>query len=159
MFSFGCTSYSDKEAIPARFAYHGVVNGKNTSPGFAWADPPIHTKSFALAIVDPHPVARNWVHWLVTDIPFRERGLAEGASRTAKMPPGSRELRNSFGELGYGGPAPPKGSGEHPYVATIYALNTEKLDLDVDAPLSRFRRVIEGKVIEELSVTGHFERK
>jgi phosphatidylethanolamine-binding protein (PEBP) family uncharacterized protein len=75
------------------------------------------------------------------------------------LPVGSRELKNSFNELGYGGPAPPRGSGAHPYVATLYALNIEKLDLAATTPLSKFQRVIEGKVIAEATLTGMYERK
>ncbi|MBM2840160.1 MAG: YbhB YbcL family protein [Bacteroidetes bacterium] len=158
MFTFSCTSYADKSEIPLKHVHRSVVGGKNISPGFTWTDPPTSTKSFALSILDPHPVAKNWVHWLVINIPFRERRLVEGASRTNSLPPGAKELMNSFNELGYGGPAPPPGSGEHPYVATLYALNVESLGLGVDIGLRQFEKAIEGKVIEEKTLTGYYER-
>jgi Raf kinase inhibitor-like YbhB/YbcL family protein len=158
MFTLLCDSYPADTVIPVKFAFHKVTGGRNISPGFTWKDPPLTTRSFALAIVDPHPVAKNWVHWLVLNIPFRFRSLPEGASRTEAMPPGSTELRNSFGERGYGGPAPPAGSGSHPYVATLFALRVEELELPLDTPLSRFLRTIDGSVIAEASVTGTFER-
>jgi len=159
MFTLSCTSYDDKTPIPLKHAHHSVVGGKNVSPGFAWTDPPLHTKSFALAILDPHPVARNWIHWLVINIPFRERKIVEGASRTNSLPPGSKELMNSFHELGYGGPAPPPGSGQHPYIGTLYALNSEMAPLAPDCTLRQFENAIEGKVIAEAAVTGFYERK
>jgi hypothetical protein len=158
MFSLRCTSYAPDAVIPVQFAFHRVKGGRNVSPGFTWTDPPLTAKSFALVIVDPHPVANNWVHWLVVNIPFRIRAIAEGVSRREGMPP-CVEMRNSFGELGYGGPAPPPGSGPHPYVATLYALRPEKLDLPIDVPLSRFLRTIDGAVCGEASVAGTFERK
>jgi len=159
MVTFTCTSYADKSEVPLKHAYRSVVGGKNVSPGFTWADPPISTKSFALTILDPHPVARNWVHWFVINIPFRERKLVEGASRTNSLPSGAKELMNSFNELGYGGPAPPPGSGRHPYVATLYALNIDSLNLPVDCSLRQFENAIDGKVVAEVSTTGYYERE
>jgi phosphatidylethanolamine-binding protein (PEBP) family uncharacterized protein len=61
--------------------------------------------------------------------------------------------------MGYGGPAPPKGSGVHPYVATLYALNEPSLHLSKDVTLTEFLRAIEGKVIAEASMTGNFVQK
>jgi Raf kinase inhibitor-like YbhB/YbcL family protein len=158
MFTLTNTSYRDNESIPTKHAHTSVIGGKNISPGFSWSAPPTGTKSFALSIVDPHPVANNWVHWFVINIPFRERTLVEGASRTNSLPPGAKELMNTFNALGYGGPAPPKGSGVHPYVATLYALNVESLPLGVDTTLRQFAKAIDGRVIAEASVTGTFER-
>lgn len=159
MFTLTCTSYQDGRPIPPVHAHRSVAGGKNISPGFSWSDPPPGTKSFVLTIVDPHPVANNWLHWAVITIPFRERSIAEGASQSDRMPRGSKELKNSFRATGYGGPAPPPGSGEHPYVATLYALNVEALVVAADAPLSKLLREMEGKVIAEVSMTGTFERR
>jgi hypothetical protein len=154
-----CSSYDDESIIPLKHVHHSVAGGKNISPGFTWTDPPTTTKSFALSIIDPHPVAKNWVHWFIINIPFRERKLDEGASMSTSLPQGSKELLNSYGEMGYGGPAPPKGSGVHPYVTTLYALNVDSLPLGKNSTLSEFRRALEGKVIEEAVMKGYFERK
>ena len=159
MFTLTGLSYKDKEPIPMKYVHKNVVGGQNVSAGFAWSDPPVNTKSFAFSIIDPHPVAKNWVHWFLINIPFRERKIVEGASRTNSLPAGSKELMNSYNQLGYGGPAPPKGSGSHPYVATIYALNVESLVLGVNTTLSQFERAIEGKIISEATITGYFEQK
>ncbi len=159
MFTLSCQGYQDNGTIPDKYTHSSVAGGKNISPGFSWTDPPVNTKSFAFSIIDPHPVANNWVHWFVINIPFRERNLVEGASRSDKLPLGARELMNGFNELGYGGPAPPRGSGAHPYVATLFALNVEKLDLGASTVLSKFQRALEGKVIAEAKVTGLYERK
>lgn len=159
MIALTCHSYKDKESIPMKYVHKSVVGGQNVSPAFSWTDPPTNTKSFALSIIDPHPVANNWVHWFVINIPFRERKLVEGASRTNSLPAGAKELMTSYNELGYGGPAPPKGSGAHPYVATLYTLSVESLDLGVNTSLRQFQKAIEGKVIAEATMTGYFERK
>jgi Raf kinase inhibitor-like YbhB/YbcL family protein len=93
----------------------------------------------------------------VINIPKDVMSLEEGASGK-KMPSGSAELKSSFGDMGYGGPQPPKGTGDHPYVVTLYALNVEKLELGVNTSLSAFKKAIEGKVIESASVTGMYGR-
>jgi phosphatidylethanolamine-binding protein (PEBP) family uncharacterized protein len=74
------------------------------------------------------------------------------------MPKGCVELKSSFGDIGYGGPQPPKGTGDHPYVVTLYALNVEKLDLGVNTSLSAFKKVVEGKVIGSAAITGKYGR-
>jgi Raf kinase inhibitor-like YbhB/YbcL family protein len=75
-----------------------------------------------------------------------------------KMPPGSVELKNSFGDIGYGGPQPPKGTGDHPYVFTLYALKVEKLDLGANTLLSTFKKALEGKTLESATITGKYGR-
>jgi hypothetical protein len=159
MLTLACGSYKNGGEIPVRYAHRSVSGGQNISPAFAWQDPPPGTRSFALSIVDPHPVANNWVHWFIIDIPFQERALGEGVSGTRLLPVPAKELLNSYDEMGYGGPAPPKGSGSHPYVATLYALDVSTLPLAKDTLLSAFLRTIEGKSIAEASMTGYHERK
>ena len=149
-------AFKDKGRIPIQYVMPGA-GGKNISVPVTWKNVPAGTKSFALSMVDPHPVAQNWVHWLVINIPKEVTVIEEGASRR-KMPLGSMELRNSFGEMGYGGPQPPKGTGDHPYVVTVYALRVEKLELGTSPTLSAFKKAIEGKVIESASVTGLYGR-
>jgi Raf kinase inhibitor-like YbhB/YbcL family protein len=104
-----------------------------------------------------HPVAQNWVHWLVINIPATVPSIEEGASRR-KMSPGSVELKDSFGDIGYGGPQPPKGTGDHPYVFTLYALSVEKLNLGVNTSLSSFKKTLEGKILGSATLTGKYGR-
>lgn len=150
------SAFKDQRKIPIQHVMPGA-GGKNISIPLTWKNVPSGAKSFALSIVDPHPVAQNWVHWLVINIPKEVTSLEEGASRK-KMPSGSAELKNSFGDIGYGGPQPPKGTGDHPYVVTLYALNVEKLELGVSTTLSVFKKAIEGKVIESATITGMYGR-
>jgi Raf kinase inhibitor-like YbhB/YbcL family protein len=94
---------------------------------------------------------------LVIDIPSQVTSIEEGASKK-RMPKGSVELKNSWGDIGYGGPQPPKGTGDHPYVVALYALNVEKLDLGVNTSLSAFKKALEGKVIGSASITSKYGR-
>jgi Raf kinase inhibitor-like YbhB/YbcL family protein len=150
------SAFKDGERIPIQYVMPGA-GGNNISIPLAWKNIPAGTKSFCLSIVDPHPVAQNWVHWLVINIPAQVTSMEEGASKK-KMPGGSIELKNSWGEIGYGGPQPPKGTGDHPYVVTLYALNMEKVDLGVNTTLSAFKKAIEGKGIGSASITGKYGR-
>jgi Raf kinase inhibitor-like YbhB/YbcL family protein len=150
------SAFNDGGKIPIKYAMRGA-GGENISLPLAWKNAPEGTKSFALSMIDHHPVANNWVHWLVIDIPPDASSLQEGASGK-EMPQGSMELRNSFGAIGYGGPQPPPGTGDHPYVVTLYALNVDKLDLDRSTDLSRFRNSLKGKVLGEAVLTGYYGR-
>jgi hypothetical protein len=149
-------AFKDGGKIPIQYVMPGA-GGKNISIPLTWKNVPAGAKSFSLSIVDPHPVAQNWVHWLVINILPQITTIDEGASKR-KMPMGSVELKNSFGDIGYGGPQPPKGTGDHPYVVTLYALNVEKLDLGVNTSLSAFKKAIEGKIIGSTSITGKYGR-
>ncbi|HTK83425.1 MAG TPA: YbhB/YbcL family Raf kinase inhibitor-like protein [Bacteroidota bacterium] len=150
-------SFQNNTALPTKYAHPGVTGGKNLSLPLSWADVPAETRSFAVSIIDPHPVARNWVHWFVINIPRDTHSLSEGASGTV-MPPGSKELFNSYGEQGYGGPEPPKGSGRHPYVTTVYALSVDHLDLSLNATRTAFEQALSGNIIASAAITGFYER-
>ncbi len=149
-------AFEDGGRIPLKYVMPGA-GGKNISPPLRWEGEPEGTKSFALLCVDPHPVARNWVHWMVINIPREIHELPEGASGK-HMPSGARELKNSFGFTGYGGPQPPPGTGEHPYVFTIFALKVEKLDLPENTALKTFEKVISPYILAKGQLTGYFGR-
>jgi len=149
-------AFGDEGKIPQPYVMPGA-GGKNLSLPVQWSGAPAGTKSLALSIVDPHPVARNWVHWLVINLPAEASGLAEGASGK-NMPPGAVELHNSWGKAGYGGPQPPPGTGDHPYVVTLYALNIAKLELPPATNLAGFQKALEGKVLGTAKMTGYYGR-
>ena len=151
-------AFEDGKVIPTKYAHQGVVGARNVSVPLKWENAPAETKSVALACVDLHPIANNWVHWLIMSIPKDASELAEGASLTGNMPRGSKELNNTFGNPGYGGPQPPRVSGPHKYEFTLYALNVEKLDISATTSLSAFLRAIEGKVLASAKIVGIFEQ-
>ncbi|MDZ4177773.1 MAG: YbhB/YbcL family Raf kinase inhibitor-like protein [Coriobacteriia bacterium] len=156
-FELTSPAFERENSIPSRYIRSGVTGAENISIPYEWTRAPEGTKSFALVLIDVHPAARQWTHWMVVDIPADISSLVEGASKTA-MPQGSRELSNSFDEVGYGGPEPPVGSGPHAYLAIIYALDIERLDVADDAGLNDVRRAMGGHVLAQASFRGVFER-
>ena len=91
------------------------------------------------------------------NIPPGTTSFPEGISGK-RMPAGAVELYNSYGELGYGGPEPPKGSGPHPYVHTLHALRVERLGVGANATLHAFMKTLEGFVIATASLIAIYER-
>jgi len=51
-------AFKDGEKIPIQYVMPGA-GGKNISVPISWKNIPTGTKSFALSVVDPHPVAQN----------------------------------------------------------------------------------------------------
>lgn len=149
-------AFKDKGAIPGKYA-RSAAGGQNVSIPLNWADAPEGTKSFALSVVDLHPVAKKWIHWMVVNIPPEVSSLPEGASGK-NMPSGAVEIVNSFGESGYGGPQPPKGTGPHQYVITVYAMKEARIDLKPNSTLADFNGAIQGKTLGEASISGLFEK-
>ncbi len=154
-----CPVLLNGKFFPTKCANRGVRGGQNISPPFAWTDVPEGVRSYALSVIDYHPAANGWVHWFVVNIPPIVRELSERASnlKTA-MPDGALELRNSFGQQGWGGPEPPRGSGTHPYECTVYALSVDDLELGPFATYQEAMKAIAPRCIASASVTGYFEQ-
>lgn len=155
---FDSESFQHESNIPAKYAKRGVDGGKNISPELGWEpnDLPKGTQSVAIFVWDSHPVANNWVHWCIINIPTDIDGFDEGVS--GKITDGV-ELVNSFGEKGYGGPQPPPGSGKHTYNFGLYALNTKSLNLSGEVTKDKFFTAIKGKVLDSSVFVGYFEQK
>ena len=154
-----CPSLERSSVIPLRHARRGVRGGANLSLPLDWSDAPPGTASFVLTVVDLHPIARHWLHWAVIDLPADATGLKEGASmRPRLMPAEAIELSNTFGEPGYGGPQPPRGSGSHEYAITLSALSRPSLGLTPGATLREVERAMEGSVLASAAFSGWFEQ-
>jgi hypothetical protein len=150
------TAFEDGGTLPAKHCAAGVEGGSNISPQLTWSDPPEGTRSVLVAMVDHHPVARLWVHWIVVGLPPSPASLAENIS--GSITPPARELENTAGSPGYGGPKPPVGSGDHEYVVTVYALDVDDLALP-DSPTSAdIERVVTGHALAVGTLTGVFGR-
>ena len=102
---------------------------------------------------------RAFAHWLVADIPADVSGLSENASGTPALPREAREFASDFVTFripgygrGYGGPWPPDDA--HRYVFTLYALKTERIELDDSADYVEFVRAVLPATITTATLVG-----
>ena len=72
------------------------------------------------------------------------------------MPAGSRELVTSWDRTGYDGPQPPPGSGYHEYVATLFALDAEKLYVK-NPSRKEFLEAVKNHTLAQAGYSGWFE--
>ena len=110
-------------------------SGKNQSPQLSWSNAPEGTKSFAITMYDPDaPTGSGFWHWVVFDIPSDVNELiADAGNITTNLAPKEAiQSVTSYSTRGYGGPCPPEGHGLHEYIITVYALKTDKLNLDAN---------------------------
>jgi len=149
-------SFSNGGPLPIRIAVHGG----NYSPAISWSDPPKGTASLAVtfeAVLGPH--GEDFTLWILYNIPAARRSIPEGVSKTAypAQVRGAEQAANDTGELGYDGPAPPRGHPDHRYVFQVYALNNV-LSLAPGATRSQFRDAIRGRVLATGTLAGTYRR-
>jgi Raf kinase inhibitor-like YbhB/YbcL family protein len=143
MFTLTSPAFDDRQQLAQKYGR----KAQNVSPPLDWEGAPEGTRSFALSLVDVHPVARDYVHWLVADISPQLSSLPEGAA--SKL--------TAWTELKpYVGPFPP--SGTHDYEFTIYALDTQSLDLRGNAGLKEFTRAAEAHSMATATLVGKFTK-
>ncbi len=148
------SAFSNNEPIPVRF----TADGADVSPPLSWSGVPDNARELALIMDDPDaPGAQPWVHWVIYKIPADAGGLAEGVATTERPsePAGSLQGKNSWGNIGYGGPSPP--SGLHHYHFKVYALDTE---LNVVAGLDKagLLAAMEGHIVVQAELIGTYRR-
>jgi len=115
------------DTIPQRY----TCDGDDLSPALQWSEPPAGTQSLALIFDDVDAPAGTWVHWVIFDMPAGALSLPEGVPADPVVDGLGVQGSNSWRNLGYGGPCPPKG-GPYRYTFRLYALDTV-LDLDAGA--------------------------
>ena len=126
----------------------GYKNG-NKKPELSFSEIPEGIESLALIMDDPDAmgaVGKVWVHWVVWNI----------NSNTAAMGNDSQngtEGMTDFGEVGYGGPAPP--DKRHTYVFKLYALDGI-LDLSNESTKADVEKAMEDHIIEQATLTGTY---
>jgi Raf kinase inhibitor-like YbhB/YbcL family protein len=138
------TSFDDGGKIDARYG----KKSDNISPALTWSGAPEGTASFVLTFVDLHPIARGYVHWVVTGIPAEVTELPENAAATG-LPAGAHEAK------AYAGPFPP--SGTHDYEFTLYAVDAAA-EVPAKAPLDQILRAIDPHVLARAKLVGSFTK-
>ncbi len=136
-FSITCSDFSEGDEIPKKFGY----KFENEEPNISFNRPPSSTTTLALIMDDPDAmgaVGKVWVHWL------QYHNLSQ---------PSPIEGKTDFGEIGYGGPAPP--DKRHTYIFKAYALDTE-LELKEGFSKQELEDLMNGHIIAEAKLTGTF---
>jgi Raf kinase inhibitor-like YbhB/YbcL family protein len=140
-------SFANNEVIPKKFGYkHG-----NTSPPLRITNIPENTVSLALIMDDPDAMAavgKVWVHWVVWNIEPKNNEFKENS-----IPSGSIEGETDFGEIGYGGPAPP--DKEHTYIFKLFALD-KKLEIAKGSTKTHIENEMKNHILEETTLQGKY---
>ncbi len=147
--------FSHKGPIPKLY----TCQGKDISPALAWSGLPNGTRSVALIVDDPDapdPAApkRVWVHWVLYNLPSAATGLPEAVSAAA-LPPGTRQGKNDWDRVGYGGPCPP--IGRHRYFHKLYALDVVLDDLK-EPTKTELLAAMEGHILGEAELMGTYQK-
>ncbi len=160
-FSLTTTAFTKGGAIPAKYS----GSGADVSPPFNWANAPVETKSFAMICSDdinntPDNPQDDFIHWVIYNIPPAATGLTENITKTASVTAGilpsgtAAQGKNSFGNIGYNGPAP--SSGTHTYNFAILALD-QTPTLPAGLELMAFVMSINGKLISQTIYSGTYQ--
>ena len=130
------TDFEEGGEIPKNCGYkHG-----NEKPELDFMGMENEPFPWAIIMDDPDAMAavgKVWVHWL-------EYGNTDDSVTEGK---------NDFGEIGYGGPAPP--DGRHTYVFKLYELDTD-LDLKEGFSKQELEDAMKGHIIAEAKLTGTY---
>ena len=145
-------AFSHGDEIPRKCGYK---NGNSSPPLTIQMGESSDTKSLSLIMDDPDAmgaVGKVWVHWVTWNIAPAEPNGLFGVGWNTKFN-GAIEGMTDFGEVGYGGPAPP--DKRHTYVFKLYALDSE-LDLPDKSTKADIEKAMEGHIIEQTQLTGTY---
>ncbi len=141
------TDFENGGTIPRKYGY----KNENLSPTLKINVIPDEAKSLALIMDDPDAmgaVGKVWVHWVLWNIPPNTNEITENS-----IPTNSIEGKTDFGEIGYGGPAPP--DKEHTYIFKLYALDTE-LDLEKGSLKADVENAMKNHIVAEAKLEGKY---
>jgi len=146
-FELQSSEFSDGDEIPRKYGY----KNDNVNPPLTIKGVPPEAKSLTLIMDDPDAqaaVGKVWVHWVISNIDPTTTEIPESFTFSNII-----EGKNDFGELGYGGPAPP--DKRHTYIFKLYALDS-KLELQKGATKAKVESVMKGHVIEQTTLKGTY---
>ena len=146
-FTLESSVFENGGTIPKKYGYkHG-----NTSLPLKINEIPENTVSLVLIMDDPDAmgaVGKVWVHWVVWNIEPKKSKFEENS-----IPSNCIEGETDFGEIGYGGPAPP--DKEHTYIFKLYALD-QKLDTGKGSTKNEIELAMKNHIISETKLQGRY---
>jgi Raf kinase inhibitor-like YbhB/YbcL family protein len=155
-FRLSSPSFSSGGKIPERF----TALGESINPALSWSYAPPETQELALICEDPDaPTPQPFVHWILYGISPNTSVVPEGitAIEEIQYPVVARQGKNSMLEPGYTGPNPPVWDHSHRYYFRLFALNAP-IEIVDGAGREEFYKAIDGKVIEETTLLGLYEK-
>lgn len=145
-------AFAEGGMIPPKY----TCDGANISPPLHWENIPNNTETLALTCNDPDTPKGNWIHWLVYNIPPAILFLDENQQTDVKLKNGAIQGLNDFGNIGYGGPCPPRGI--HRYFIRLFALNFT-IDFTDTMNYTNLIQKMEGHILSEGLLIGRYERR
>jgi hypothetical protein len=145
------SAFKEGTSIPAKY----TCDNLDVSPPLEWSRVESGIRTFALICDDPDAPAGTWVHWVLFNITGNTRQLPENLPVSETLKDGSRQGKNDFGKIGYGGPCPP--SGTHRYYFKLYALDIA-LDLKPGITKRDLLKAMEGHITDEGQLMGRYKR-
>ena len=145
------TAFRDGEYIATLY----TCEGQNISPPLAWRGVPQGTESLALIMDDPDAPSGIFTHWVVFNIPAVTVNLP-AAAKSANLPAGTLQGRNSYGTSAYGGPCPPPGSPHH-YRFTLYALD-QSVALTAGVTREQLLSAARSHILAQARLVGLYQR-
>lgn len=149
--SLSSSAFDHQSSIPSRY----TCDGEDISPPLDWGEAPSGTQAYALIMDDPDAPAGTWDHWVLYNIPASVSLLEAGIPPDEELPNGALHGRNSWQDLGYGGPCPPDGT--HRYFFRLYALDSA-LDLSAGANKEQVLEAMEGHILGQAELMGTYTR-
>jgi Raf kinase inhibitor-like YbhB/YbcL family protein len=146
------TAFQQGMTIPKQY----TGDGADQSPPLRWSEPPSGTKSIALICDDPDAPRGTWVHWVLFNLPPQTRELEESVPTTATLGNGAKQGKNDFGNIGYCGPAPPKGK-PHRYYFKLYALDVP-VELPSGVSKAQLMDAMKGHILAQGQLVGNYGR-
>jgi Raf kinase inhibitor-like YbhB/YbcL family protein len=150
-FRLASAAIAGGQPIPRRYS----CEENSISPPLAWPDPPVGIQSFAVRLDDPDAPHGVFTHGVLYGIPAGARAIPENGIPGKEGPHGSRQGRNSAGQVGYSGPCPP--NGIHRYVVDRYTLDTT-LDLPAGATKRDLIAAMSTHIIAKAQLTGTYQK-
>lgn len=140
-------AFSANTLIPSLY----TCTGSDLSPPLIWQDDSPATQSYALIVDDPDAPGGTWDHWILFNIPSSIKYLEEGT----EVPSGAISGRNSWGQTGYRGPCPPRGT--HRYRFKLYVLDTQ-LNLTDLATKKEVMQAMSGHIVASSELIGLYRK-
>ncbi len=140
-------AFTNGSRIPRRH----TCDGEDVSPEISWSKVNC-AASYAVIVEDPDAPMGTFVHWVIFNIhdAFLQEGIRPDDGKYVQG-------MNDFGKIGYGGPCPPRGHGQHRYFFRVYAL-TSDLKLKRGATANQVREAMKGMLLDSGELMGVYSR-